>query len=178
MMKAVEPVRLLGDPVLRRRSELVTHVGRDTEAIIEDLVRTVDAANGLGLAAPQIGVLKRVVVVVSIDDQGGRHHYPLINPEIVSACGEEVREEGCLSIPGIYAEVKRPQSVVVRALDKAGKKVNMEASGVLARALAHEIDHLEGMLFIDRIGVVKRNLLRSKLNAIRKMAKEMASSRS
>jgi peptide deformylase len=175
--RSVEDVRLLGDPVLRRRAEPLSHVGPDTDAIIDGLSSTVDAHNGLGLAAPQIGVLKRVIVVVSVDGEGNRHHYPLINPEIISACGEEICEEGCLSIPGIYADVKRPQSVVVRGLDRAGKKVNMEASGVMARAFAHEIDHLDGVLFVDRIGLVKRNLLRNKLNAIRKKAKEMASSR-
>ena len=174
---SADDVRLLGDPVLRRKAEPVSHVGPDTDAIIEMLRATVDAHSGLGLAAPQVGVLKRVVVVVKVDGEGKRHHYPLINPEIISACGEEICEEGCLSIPGIYAEVKRPQSVVVRGLDRSGKKVNMEASGVMARAFAHEIDHLDGVLFIDRIGLVKRNLLRNKLNAIKKKAKEMASSR-
>ena len=174
---APEAVRLLGDPVLRRKAEPVVHVDKETDRLIGDLVAAVDAAGGLGLAANQIGILKRVIVVVSVDGEGHRHHYPLINPEIVSACGEEVCEEGCLSIPGIYANLKRPQSVVVKGLDQAGKKVNMEASGVMARAFAHEIDHLDGMLFIDRIGMVKRNLLRNKLKAIRQKAKETAASR-
>jgi peptide deformylase len=100
----------------------------------------------------------------------------LLNPEIVSACGEETCEEGCLSIPGIYANVKRPQSVIVNGLDRTGRKVNMEASGVMARAFAHEIDHLDGILFVDRIGMVKRNLLRNKLRSIKNRAKEMARS--
>jgi len=173
----LKTVRLLGDPVLRRMAEPVLHFDRETEAIIDDLVATVDSAGGLGLAAPQIGVSKRMIVVVAIDGDGRRHHHVLINPEIISACGEEVCEEGCLSVPGIYANVKRPQSVIVAGLDRSGKKVNMEAPGVMARAFAHEIDHLDGILFIDRIGMVKRNLLRSKLNAIRKKAKETARSR-
>jgi peptide deformylase len=174
---AVETVRLLGEPVLRKKAAPVTHVDKETDEIIDSLIATVDAAKGLGLAANQIGITRRVIVVVSVDGEGNRHHYPLINPEVISACGEEMCEEGCLSIPGIYANVRRPQSVVVQGLDRAGKKVNMEASGVMARAFAHEIDHLDGVLFIDRIGMVKRNLLRSKLNAIRKKAKEMAHSR-
>ncbi|MFH1219885.1 MAG: peptide deformylase [Candidatus Eisenbacteria bacterium] len=173
----LKTVRLLGDPVLRRMAEPVLHVDRETEAIIDDLVATVDSVGGLGLAAPQIGVSKRMIVVVAIDGDARRHHHVLINPEIISACGEEVCEEGCLSVPGIYANVKRPQSVIVAGLDRSGKKVNMEAPGVMARAFAHEIDHLDGILFIDRIGMVKRNLLRSKLNAIRKKAKETARSR-
>jgi peptide deformylase len=173
---AAKPIRILGDPVLRQKCEPVTHVDGETEDLVAKMVATVDAHNGLGLAAPQIGVPKRVIVVVSVDGEGSRHHHPLLNPEIISACGEETCEEGCLSIPGIYANVKRAQSVIVSGLDRAGKKVNMEASGVMARAFAHEIDHLEGILFIDRIGMVKRNLLRNKLNAIRKKAKETARS--
>jgi peptide deformylase len=173
---AAVPIRLLGDPVLRRKAEAVTHVDGETQEMIATLVATVDAAGGLGLAAPQIGILKRLIVVVSIDGEGRRHNHVLVNPEIVSACGEEICEEGCLSIPGIFANVKRPQSVIAAGLDLSGKKVNMEASGMMARALAHEMDHLDGILFIDRIGMVKRNLLRSKLSAIRKKAKEMARS--
>jgi peptide deformylase len=170
------PVRLLGDPVLRQRCDPVTHVDGTTDGLVANLIATVDAANGLGLAAPQIGVLKRAIVVVSVDGEGCRHHHALLNPEIVSACGEETCEEGCLSIPGIYANVKRPQSVIVSGLDRAGRKVNMEASGVMARAFAHEIDHLDGILFIDRIGMVKRNLLRNKLKSIRNKTRETAKS--
>ena len=173
---ASRPVRLLGDPVLRQRCDPVTHVDGTTDDLVANLIATVDGSNGLGLAAPQIGVLKRAIVVVSVDGEGGRHHHALLNPEIVSACGEETCEEGCLSIPGIYANVKRPQSVIVSGLDRTGKKVNMEASGVMARAFAHEIDHLDGILFIDRIGMVKRNLLRNKLKSIRNRAREMAKS--
>jgi peptide deformylase len=174
---AADTIRLLGESVLRSMAEEVTNVGKATDSIIDRLIATVDAANGLGLAANQIGVLKRVIVVVGVDGEGNRHHHPLINPEIVSACGEQTCEEGCLSLPGIYATVKRPDSVVVRGLDRSGKKINMEASGMMARAFAHEIDHLDGVLFIDRIGMVKRNLLRNKLNALKKKAKEMAHSR-
>ncbi|HVP56988.1 MAG TPA: peptide deformylase [bacterium] len=170
------PVRLLGDPVLRQKCDPVTHVDGATDQLVADLIATVDTASGLGLAAPQIGVCKRAIVVVSVDGEGCRHHHALLNPEIISACGEETCEEGCLSIPGIYANVKRPQSVIVSGLDRAGKKVNMEASGMMARAFAHEIDHLDGVLFIDRIGMVKRNLLRNKLNSIKNKAKEMAKS--
>jgi len=173
---ALGPVRLLGDPVLRQRCDTVTHVGGTTDDLVANLIATVDASNGLGLAAPQIGVSKRAIVVVSVDGEGRRHHHVLLNPEIVSACGEETCEEGCLSIPGIYANVKRPQSVIVSGLDRAGKKVNMEASGMMARAFAHEIDHLDGILFIDRIGMVKRNLLRNKLKSIRSKSRETAKS--
>jgi peptide deformylase len=171
-----KPIRLFGDPVLRRRSEPVSSVDGEAIGIIDNLIATVDEAGGLGLAAPQIGVTKRVIVVVEVGEDGLRTHHVLVNPEIVSACGEDVCEEGCLSIPGIYANVKRPQSVVVKGLDRQGKQVNVEASGLMARAFAHEIDHLDGILLVDRIGMVKRGLLRKKLNEIKKKAKEMLKS--
>jgi peptide deformylase len=97
----------------------------------------------------------------------------VINPEIISACGEDVNEEGCLSIPGIFAKVKRPQSVVLKGLDPSGRDISVEAKGLMARAFAHEIDHLDGILFTDRISMVKRSLLRRKLKEIRKQADEM-----
>jgi peptide deformylase len=172
----VKRIRLYGDPVLRRRCEPVEAVDGVTRELIEDLVATVDHASGLGLAAPQIGVTKRVVVVVQVGAGGRRKHFALVNPEIVSACGEETGEEGCLRIPGIYSNVKRPQSVVVKGLDSEGNEVSVEANGIMARAFAHEIDHLNGTLFVDRIGMVKRSLLRRKLGEIRKRTKETSKS--
>ncbi|MFH1313768.1 MAG: peptide deformylase [Candidatus Eisenbacteria bacterium] len=173
---AVRPIRLYGDPVLRRLSEPVETIDDDTVNLISSLVATVDHAAGLGLAAPQIGVTKRVIVVVHIDDEGRRKHLVLVNPEIVSACGEVTGEEGCLSIPGIYSNVKRPESVVVEGLDAEGGEISIEAKGVMARAFSHEIDHLDGVMFVDKLGVVKRSLLKKKLSEIRKRAKEMAKS--
>ena len=149
-------------------------VDEETKSLAESLVATVDKAGGLGLAAPQIGMLERVIVVVEIDSEGNRTPHVMVNPEIVSACGEETNEEGCLSIPDIYANVKRPKSVVVTGLDTDGREVTVEANGIIARAFAHEIDHLDGILFIDRIGMVKRSLLKRKLNEIKKKAKEMS----
>jgi peptide deformylase len=170
----VKRIRLYGDPVLRRLCEPVETVDDDTRQLIGDLVATVDHASGLGLAAPQIGSTRRVIVVVQIDGEGRRKHHAVVNPEIVSACGEDTSEEGCLSIPGIYSNVKRPQSVVVKGLDSEGNEVEVEAIGIGARAFAHEIDHLDGILFVDRIGMVKRSLLKRKLNEIKKRAKEMS----
>jgi len=173
---ATANIRLYGDPVLRREAETVGDIEADTRDLARDLIETVDHAGGLGLAAPQIGVSARVIVVVEIDEEGRRTPHALINPEIVSACGEDVGEEGCLSIPGIYAKVKRPQSVVVHGFDTEGKRLEIEATGIMARAFAHEIDHLDGILFIDRIGLVKRSLLKKKLTEIKKQAKEMLKS--
>jgi peptide deformylase len=166
-------IRLYGDPVLRKQARPAESVDDDTRDLVNNMIATVNDAAGLGLAAPQIGVSERVIIVVEVDGEGSRTPHALINPEIVSACGEDTSEEGCLSIPEVYANVKRPQSVVVSGLDTEGREVTIEASGLMARAFAHEIDHLDGILFIDRIGMVKRSLLKRKLNEIKKKAKEM-----
>jgi peptide deformylase len=169
---APRKIRLYGDPVLRLKSEPVVEVDGEVRSLADDLIHTVDAAQGLGLAAPQIGVTRRVIVVVEPDGNGTRRHHVVVNPEIVSACGEENNEEGCLSIPGVYAKVRRPQSVVLKGLDREGRELSIEAAGLMARAFAHEIDHLDGVLFIDRIGMMKRSLLRKKLNEIKRQARE------
>ena len=170
---AVDKIRLYGDPVLRKVSEPVTEVDDEIRDLLGRLIDTVEDAGGLGLAAPQIGVSKRVIVVVDIDEAGQRSHFLLINPEIVSACGEEAAEEGCLSVPEIYAKVRRAQSLVLKGIDGEGREVEVEASGLGARAFAHEIDHLDGVLFVDKIGRVKRSLIRKRLNDIKKQAKEI-----
>jgi peptide deformylase len=170
---AVDTIRLYGDPVLRKVSEPVKEIDDGIRDLFQRLIDTVDDAGGLGLAAPQIGVSKRVIVVVDIDDQGRRSHFLLVNPEIISACGEEDAEEGCLSVPEIYAKVKRAQSLVLKGIDREGREVEIEASGLGARAFAHEIDHLDGVIFVDRIGRVKRSLIRKRLNEIKKQSKEI-----
>jgi peptide deformylase len=171
-----DKIRLYGDPVLRKVSEPVTDIDDSVHDLVARLIASVDEAGGLGLAAPQIGVSRRVIVVVETDDDGKRSHLALINPEIVSACGEDAAEEGCLSIPEIYTRVKRPKSVVLKGLDPTGKTLEIEATGLGARAFFHEIDHLDGILFVDRISRVKRGLLRRRLNEIKKQAKEILKS--
>lgn len=173
----VKRIRLYGDPVLRRQCAQVSEIDDSVRAIVEDLVATVEDAKGLGLAAPQIGIAKRIIVVVEDHGEGKRFHHALINPQIVSSCGEEICEEGCLSIPGVFIELKRPQSVVVTGITPDGEVVTLEASGILARAFLHEIDHLDGILFIDRIGAFKRILLRKRLDGIRRMQAEASSGR-
>jgi peptide deformylase len=172
---AAVPIRLYGDQVLRKECAPVADIDDDVKSLIMNLVDTVVEAEGLGLAAPQIGVAKRVIVVV--EPTGDEKRYlGIINPEIVSACGEEEAEEGCLSVPGIYEKVKRPQSVVVSGLVESGEKVTVEVTGVIARAFCHEIDHLDGVMFVDKIGMVRKGLLRGKLGAIKKQAKELLKS--
>ena len=172
---AALPIRLYGDPVLREECAPADGIDDGVRALIADLVDSVLEAEGLGLAAPQIGVPRRVIVVIEPSGEE-RKYLALVNPEIVSACGEEAAEEGCLSLPGIYETVKRPQSVVVKGLDEAGEQVTIEATGMMARAFCHEIDHLDGVMFVDKIGMVRKGLLRGKLGGLKKRAKELKKS--
>ena len=139
-------MRYLNDDVLRKRSKAVEDFGDRTLMLLRDIVETMYAANGAGLAAVQIGILRRIAV---IDDGTGL--IKLINPLIVEATGEQQELEGCLSIPGIYGIVKRPQSVVVHAQNEHGSPMELEATGFLSRALCHEIDHLDGVLFVSKV---------------------------
>jgi len=151
---AVRGIVFADDPILRKKSKKVRHFGEDLQALINDMVETMHAANGAGLAAPQIGVLERVIVVQLPEDeedpQGGQL-FALCNPQIVRANGEEKGDEGCLCLPGYVGEVKRATSVIVKAQDRRGKKVRIKAEGFLARVFQHEADHLDGILYIDRV---------------------------
>lgn len=134
------------DAVLKKKSRKVEKINERALILLEDMVETMYAANGAGLAAVQVGILRRVIV---IDDGTGL--LKLINPVIVEASGEQQELEACLSIPGIYGRVKRPERVVVHALNERGQPFEMEGMGLLARAFCHEIDHLDGILFIEKL---------------------------
>lgn len=142
---AIRKIRQLGDEVLRKKSKKVTVFDEKLKELIEDMAETMKWANGVGLAAPQVGILKRVVVI-----DVGEGLIELVNPEIMAEEGEVVGVEGCLSIPGITGEVARPKKVKVRAQNSKGEFIELEGEDLLARALCHEIDHLDGILFIDR----------------------------
>lgn len=148
------PLHLLGSPVLRRPSSEVAVVDDEVRQFIDDLFETMDAAKGIGLAANQVGVTRRVAV---IDADGKR--FVMVNPVIRSAEGRARAEEGCLSIPELYAEVTRPDRIVMEALDRDGNPFRLEAEGLVARAVQHEIDHLDGILFVDHVSPLKRQLL-------------------
>lgn len=154
---AVRDLYLLGHPVLRQRAEEVPVVSDEIRALVDDLFETMAVASGVGLAANQVGVTSRVAV---INAEG--QTFAMINPRIVSSEGESSEEEGCLSIPDLYAEVTRPERVVLEALDEDGQPFRLEAGGLVARAIQHELDHLDGVLFIDRIGTLKRKVLVSR----------------
>jgi len=152
------PIVLAGDPVLREKSKKVGNFGPWVQALVQDMLDSMRAANGLGLAAPQIGVSLRVIVIEMLPemDQEGNEIQPAqlhvyCNPEIVKARGEEEGQEGCLSVPGYVGEIKRAAVVTVKGRDTSGRKIRTKASGLLARAFQHEIDHLDGILFVDRV---------------------------
>jgi peptide deformylase len=142
---AIRNIRTHGDEVLRKKSRKVDVINERVITLMNDMLDTMYEAEGVGLAAPQVGVLKRIAVV----DVGDGPIY-LINPEVIYAEGSCVDEEGCLSIPGKLADVVRPKKVRVKALNEKGKEVIIEGEDLLARALCHEIDHLDGILFIDK----------------------------
>ncbi|MBA1333786.1 MAG: Peptide deformylase [Firmicutes bacterium] len=143
---AVRNIRKEGDPVLRKKSRAVERIDDRIGMLLDDMNETMKLAEGVGLAAPQVGVLKRVIIV-----DIGEGPIELINPQIMDTEGSKVEEEGCLSIPGKSGKVRRPYRVKVRGLDRTGKDIEVEGEGLLARALCHEIDHLDGILFVDRV---------------------------
>jgi peptide deformylase len=150
-------LHLLGSPVLRQHSTEVKSVDDDVRRLVDDMLETMDAAKGIGLAANQVGVARRVAVV---DVDGDR--FAMIDPRIVESEGRATAEEGCLSIPEIYADVTRPERVVIEALDADGNLYRKDATGLKARAIQHEIDHLDGILFLDHLSLIKRQMLMAK----------------
>jgi peptide deformylase len=156
---AILEIKEYGEPVLREKSLPVKEITPEILNLIRDMAETMYTAPGVGLAAPQVGVSKRIIIIDG-EEEG---LIVLINPTMVKSEGEVIAEEGCLSIPGVYSEVKRSSKVTVKALNKSGELIKITKEGLLARALQHEIDHLEGILFVDRIGKVKRQLLLNKL---------------
>ena len=157
----IREIRLLGDPVLREPAQPVPEITPELRALVEDMYETMYGAEGVGLAAPQIGLGIRVIVVDPQDEQTER--FALFNPDVVAQSGETAKsEEGCLSIPGIREIVERPETCVVEAIGLDGKPVRIEAQGLLARILQHEVDHLNGVLFLDRLSPIKRRMALSK----------------
>jgi len=145
---AIRTMRLEKDEILRKKSREVDIIDDKIQTLIDDMIETMYKYNGVGLSAVQVGVLKRVVVIDIEDGEGAR---VFINPKITSIKGEHEVEEGCLSFPNEYAKVVRPKELTVEALDREGKKFKLKAKDLLAQAVAHEIDHLDGIVFIDRM---------------------------
>ena len=135
-----------GDPILRKKCREVTEITDRTKTLLDDMAQTLHEAQGVGLAAPQVGILRRIVIV---ETEPGEL-IEMINPEIIATEGEQEETEGCLSVPGLWGITKRPEKVTVKALDRNGKEFTMTGEGLKARAFCHEIDHLDGILFIDK----------------------------
>lgn len=159
---AVREIKKYPDEILKKKALPVKKIDGDVRNLIKDMVDTMYAAPGIGLAAPQIGVSKRIIVIdVSIKEE----KHPLIiliNPEIVGAEGIVDSDEGCLSIPGYNASVKRAEKVAAKGLDQDGNSIEVSGTGLFARALQHEIDHLDGILFVDRLSFIKREFFKKR----------------
>lgn len=163
----IKPLVILPDPVLREVSSPVETVNDDLRRLADDMLETMYDAPGIGLAAIQIGVPKRMLVIDLAKEGEEKQPQVFINPEILSSSEERsVYEEGCLSIPDYYAEVERPAVITVRHLDREGKEQQVEAGGLLATCLQHEIDHLNGVLFIDHISRLKREMVVKKFTKL------------
>ncbi|MBO4297829.1 MAG: peptide deformylase [Clostridia bacterium] len=145
-MAVLKIMKLGVDDVLRKKAHPVKLIDRRTQALLKDMAETMYAAEGVGLAAPQVGILRRIAVI-----DVGDGLVELINPEIISAEGAEVGPEGCLSVPGRRGTVERPTKVVVRALDRKGRQIEFTAEGFFARAVCHELDHLDGIVYVDKM---------------------------
>ena len=167
---AVRPIVKYGDPVLREVSKPVEEITTEVKQLVADLKATLQEAHGLGLSAVQIGVLLRVFIVdlSAIDITADTKVF--INPEIVENSGSTEYEEGCLSFPGIYQRLTRPERVKIKALDENGKEFTLEAEGIAARAIQHENDHLDGVLFIDHFSSLSRALVDRKLKRLAKQS--------
>jgi peptide deformylase len=163
---SVRAVRIYGDPVLRDRAREVLDFDDALRGFVGDLFDTMQAYSGVGLAANQVGVLQRVLVVDVPREDGARDRLALVNPTLDQRSGGESGEEGCLSIPGVWEDVRRASRVRVRAMDPEGRPLEFIADGYLARVIQHEVDHLDGVLFVDRLSPLRRQFLRRSLEAL------------
>jgi len=159
-------IRKFGDPVLRKRAKEVTRVDEKIRKIALQMLETLKEAGGMGLAANQVGEELRIIVVDPSRFQIDVSPFFVINPTVVNSQGDQIEEEGCLSVPGTYADVVRPLEIKVKGLDLNEEVIIIEAKGILSRVLSHEIDHLNGILFIDHLSSIKRSLLSRKLRKI------------
>jgi peptide deformylase len=144
---AIRPIVVLGNPVLRQKARKVSRIDQSIAKLVEDMIETMRDAPGVGLAAPQIGVPLQVAVV---ETEPG-HVHVIVNPEIVKLDGEHLLDEGCLSVPGYWAQVRRAERVTVKARDLKGKEIRLTGEGLFGQALQHEIDHLNGLVYVDRL---------------------------
>lgn len=161
------------DPILLAIGKPVgaDEFGPELEATVNDMFETMEKANGVGLAAPQVGISKRLFVMDTPNDDGTNERHVLINPEIISVEGEQTGDEGCLSFPGLYQVVKREMRVIARARDINGDEFELDVADLAARCILHETDHCDGIVFLDRMSPLKRQLAKRKIKALQKTGK-------
>jgi len=163
---AILPIRIYPDPVLRVRCSEVESFDTELKELAGNMVETMHAAPGIGLAASQVGIELRLAVVDVTAGESDAEIHVLVNPEMVDSAGRETEEEGCLSIPGITEKVNRPASIQIRAKDLEGNAFEMAADGLFARAICHEIDHLNGVLFVDRLVGLRKEMVKRRLKRL------------
>ena len=154
---AIRTIRTEGDEILRKKSKKVEVIDEKIKELIQDMIETLHKYDGVGLAAVQVGILKQIVIIQEAAD---KPIYVIINPEIISQSGVQVVEEGCLSFPNKFAKIERPEKIKIRAMDENGKKVEIIGKGLLAQAISHEIDHLNGKVFIDKVNPRKLEIVK------------------
>ena len=158
-----------GDAVLQQKAKEVENITDAEVLLVQDMVETMYQAPGVGLAAPQVGVSQRIMVTDTSGGEKENNLLVIVNPEIVATDGEQYEEEGCLSIPGFSERVRRPKKIVIRGLDLEGREILLEGQDLLARAFCHEMDHLDGVMFLDHLSFIKRDVIKRK---IRKLVKQ------
>jgi peptide deformylase len=164
----IHPIVKYGDPVLEKPTKPVEKFDEELQKLVADMFESMYAAQGVGLAAPQIGLSLRITVIDVSIGKNPEAKLVCANPEIIHAEGMQREEEGCLSVPGFRGYVERPQYVTIRAYDATGKEFEMRGEGLLARAFCHEIDHLNGILFLNHLSMLKRDMIRRKIRKMKK----------
>ncbi len=165
----INPIVKYGEKILQERSTAVAQITSETQTLIDHMIETMYAAPGIGLAAPQIGVPLRIFVVDLSVGHKPEDLIVVINPEFIELSGKQREEEGCLSLPGFTATVERPARVIMKGLDRNGDEQTFEGTELLARAFQHEMDHLDGKLFVDRLMGIKRHLILRKIQKLRRI---------
>jgi len=164
----IHPIVKYGDPVLETPTKTVEKFDEELAALVADMFESMYAAQGVGLAAPQIGISRRLAVIDVTNGKNPEGRIVCANPHVIHAEGEQREEEGCLSVPGFRGHVARPLYVTVRAQDASGKEFEMRGEGLLARAFCHEIDHLDGILFLNHLSMLKRDMIKRKIRKLKK----------
>ena len=168
---SILPIKLYGSPILRKKSKTLTKIDEEDRNLIADMIDTMYSNCGVGLAAPQVGASKRIIVVDVSSTENSTETMVIINPEIIKTKGTKTQEEGCLSIPGTKGEIKRSEKIKVQGIDIEGIEFEIEVNGLVSRVIQHEIDHLSGILFVDKLSEEEQNVMKNKLKHISSLAR-------